>query len=70
MARDLRAGDRVEWNTPQGTTQGTVVRRLTSRTHVEGHTVAASEDEPQYLVESATTGARAAHRPEALRRRG
>jgi hypothetical protein len=69
MAR-LRKGDRVEWETSQGTTTGRVVRRLTSRTHVKGHTVAASEDDPQYLVESDATGAEAAHRPEALRKRG
>jgi hypothetical protein len=69
MGADFRRGDHVEWNTSQGTTHGVVVRRLTSRTSVEGHTVAASEDDPQYLVESAKTGARAAHRPDALRRR-
>ncbi len=69
MADEFSRGDEVEWNTSQGTTHGTVVRKLTARTSIEGHTVAASSDEPQYLVESAKTGARAAHKPDALRRR-
>ncbi|MBL9106126.1 MAG: DUF2945 domain-containing protein [Myxococcales bacterium] len=47
-----------------------MVERLTDETDIEGHHVAASEDEPQYLVESDRSGARAAHKPEALRRRG
>ena len=68
MADHLRAGSRVRWNTSQGETVGTVVRKLTSPCDIEGHHVAASEDEPQYLVESEKTGARAAHKPDALRR--
>ncbi|MEZ5183037.1 MAG: DUF2945 domain-containing protein [Acidimicrobiales bacterium] len=68
MADHLRAGSRVRWNTSQGETVGTVVRKLTAPCDIEGHHVAASEDEPQYLVESEKTGARAAHKPDALRR--
>ena len=68
MAKELRAGTRVRWNTPQGETEGKVVRKLTAPCDIEGHHVAASEDEPQFLVESGKTGARAAHRPDALRR--
>ena len=65
---DFKQGDRVSWNTSQGRTQGKVVRKLTSDCNVEGHDVRASKDEPQYLVESEKTGARAAHKPGALRR--
>ncbi|HWJ64036.1 MAG TPA: DUF2945 domain-containing protein [Acidimicrobiales bacterium] len=68
MADHLRAGSRVRWNTSQGETVGKVVRKLTEPCDIEGHHVAASEDEPQYLVESEKTGARAAHRPDALHR--
>lgn len=60
------SGDRVEWNTAQGKTTGQVVQKLTSPTDVKGHTAQASEDEPQYLVESELTGAQAAHKPESL----
>jgi hypothetical protein len=70
MADDLRSGDSVEWNTSQGTTHGTVKRKLTSETHIKGHKVAASKDDPQFLVESEKTGAEAAHKPDALRKRG
>lgn len=69
MAEQLRKGDHVSWNTSQGTTHGKVVEKLTAPTDVEGHHVAASEDEPQYLVESDKTGKRAAHKPDALTRK-
>jgi hypothetical protein len=65
---DFSQGDRVRWNTSQGETVGKVKRKLTSRTHVKGHAVDASEEEPQYLVESEKTGEEAAHKPESLRR--
>lgn len=64
----LRPGTRVAWNTSQGETQGKVVRKLIEPCNIEGHHVAASDEDPQYLVESEKTGARAAHKPEALRR--
>lgn len=64
----FRASDAVSWNTPQGRTRGKVVRKLTEKTVIKGHTVEASEEEPQYLVESDETGAEAAHKPGALTR--
>lgn len=70
MADNLRKGDEVEWNTSQGKTHGKVQKKLTSETHIKGHKVAASEDEPQYLVKSDKTGAEAAHKPDALKKRG
>ena len=72
MAKEFKKGDHVAWDTPQGETHGTVERKLTSRTHVKGHTVAASEDEPQYMVKSDKSdksGKEAAHKPDELRRR-
>ncbi len=66
MSKDLKKGDAVEWNTSQGKTEGKVVRKQTSETEIKGHKVAASKDDPQYIVESDKTGARAAHKPEAL----
>ena len=67
--KTFRKGDEVEWDHSQGTTHGTVKRKLTSETEVKGHTAKASKDDPQYLVESDKTGAEAAHRPEELRKR-
>jgi hypothetical protein len=39
---------------------------LTERTEVGGQTVAASEEDPRYLVQSEKSGKEAAHRPDAL----
>ena len=59
-------GDRVQWNTAQGPTCGKVIKRLTEDCSIEDYDVKASEDDPKYLVESEKTGARAAHKPDAL----
>jgi hypothetical protein len=63
---EFRQGEKVEWNTPQGKTRGTVKKKLTSNTEVGGQTITASEDDPRYLVESQKSGKEAAHKPEAL----
>jgi len=70
MTRSFSKDDKVTWNTPQGQTTGTVVEKLTEATEVAGHHVAASIEEPQYLVESEKSGKRAAHKPEALTKAG
>lgn len=67
--RTFGKGDSVAWDTPQGETHGTVERKLTSPMRLKGHVVAASAENPEYLVKSAKTGAKAAHKPPALRRR-
>lgn len=69
MTRDLKPGDTVSWDTSQGKTHGTVEKKQTSRTHIKGHTVAASEEDPQYIVRSEKSGEKAAHKPEALTKR-
>lgn len=68
-AKDDRfsVGDKVAWNTSQGTTRGTITRKLTAPTKIKEHEVKASADNPQYLVET-ESGAEAAHKPEALRK--
>ena len=66
MAQEFKQGDKVEWNTPQGKTRGTVKKMLTERTEVGGQTVAASEEDPRYLLQSEKSGKEAAHRPDAL----
>jgi hypothetical protein len=69
MTEEPKPGDRVAWNTSQGETTGRVVEKQTSPTRIKGHKVAASEDNPQLIVESDRTGTRAAHRPGALKKR-
>ncbi len=66
MAEEFKTGDRVQWKTSQGNTTGTIKQKLTSPTDIKGHYVAASEDNPEYLVESDKTGKEVAHKPDAL----
>ncbi|MEZ4680182.1 MAG: DUF2945 domain-containing protein [Caldilineaceae bacterium] len=66
MAQTFTRGDKVSWNTPQGKTTGVVKRKLTSPIDIKGHHVAASAENPEYLVVSDQSGEEAAHKPEAL----
>lgn len=67
MAKDLKAGDKVSWKSHGGEAHGKVVKKQTSPTTIKGHKVAASKDDPQFIVETGE-GKRAAHKPEALSR--
>jgi hypothetical protein len=69
MADDLKTGDKVSWKSHGGEAHGKVVRKQTSATRIKGHKVAASKDDPQFIVET-DEGKRAAHKPQALRKDG
>ena len=69
MAKDLKPGDKVKWDSAQGSVKGKVEKKLTAETKVKGHTAKASKDDPQYMVKSDKTGARAAHKPGDLKKR-
>ena len=66
MAEERKKGDKVTWDTPQGETRGAVVKKLTAPRDIKGHHVAASPDNPEYLVKSDKSGQEAAHKPDAL----
>ncbi len=66
MATTLHPGDKVAWESSGGHSEGKVVRKVTGRTAIKGHTVAASPDNPEYIVRSDKSGALAAHKLEAL----
>jgi len=68
MADKLKKGDKVEWETSQGKTSGAVKKKLTAPTDIKGHHVAASEENPEFLVESGKSGKEAAHKPESLKK--
>ena len=68
MADTLKAGDKVEWESAQGTVRGTVKKKLTAPTDIKQHHVAASAQHPEYLVVSDQTGAEAAHQASALKK--
>ena len=65
MAKELKAGDKVSWSSHGGKAHGKVVKTLTSPMTIKGHKVAASKDNPEFLVET-EDGKRAAHKAEAL----
>lgn len=68
MPEKFKAGDEVEWASHGGTAKGKVKKKITAPTRIKGHKVAASPENPEYLVET-EDGKQAAHKPEALRRR-
>ena len=43
-------------------------KRVALFSEIKGHEAAASEEDPQYLVESDKTGKKAAHKPDALKK--
>jgi hypothetical protein len=45
-----------------------VVKKLTEPMTIKGHKVAASKDNPEFLVKSDKSGGQAAHKPDAVRK--
>jgi hypothetical protein len=68
MSGKFKRGDRVEWNFRGHRVVGRVRRRITKRCEVAGRTVAASPDDPRYVVRSEKSGAETTRRAQALRR--
>ena len=66
--KNLKVGDKVKWDTPQGETRGTVVKKETGTAKVKGHTARASAAHPEFRVRSSKSGKEAIHRPEELRK--
>ena len=64
--RRFRRGDHVRWNSEAGHVSGRITRVVTSNIEFKGHTVHASEDEPQYEIKSDTTDHVAMHKGSAL----
>ena len=56
MPEKFKRGDRVEWSFRGRTVTGRVRKRLTTRTEVAGRVVAASKDDPRYVVRSDKSG--------------
>lgn len=64
---EFKPGDKVSWKSHGGEAHGTVEKKQTGPTRIKGHKVAASPDNPQFIVKTGK-GAQAAHKPEALTR--
>jgi len=65
--KTLSKGDKVSWKSSGGIAHGKVVEKQTSPTQIKGHKVAASKDNPEFIVET-DEGKKAAHKAEALRK--
>ena len=65
---EFKKGDAVTWKSHGGTAKGKVEKKQTSPTQIKGHKVAASKDNPEYIVRS-ENGGTAAHKPDALTKR-
>ena len=68
-AKKLSVGDRVEWDTSQGKTVGTVKKKLIKPMKIKSHQVAASPENPEYLVQTEKSKKLAAHKPAELKKR-
>lgn len=66
MAQKFKKGDRVTWQVGSGEATGQVEKRIMEATTVEGKNVAASPEDPRYLVKNDRTGKITGHTAEAL----
>ncbi|NDU76987.1 HVA1 family protein [Actinomadura sp. DSM 109109] len=64
--KEPEPGDEVTWRSHGSTTEGEVEKKITDRREEAGRTVAASPEEPQYVVRSEKSGRRAVHKASAL----
>jgi hypothetical protein len=68
MAKTLKAGDKVSWDSSGGYSVGKVVKKQTTPTQIKAHKVAVSKDNPQYIVRSGKSGKTAAHKASRLKK--
>jgi hypothetical protein len=68
MNDNLKKSDKVSCEASQGKTMGKVIMKQSSDTHIKGHKVKASENDPQMIVESEKSGKRAADKPGSLKK--
>lgn len=66
--KTFRKGEKVEWDSSGGHSVGKVVKKITKPTEIKGHKVAASPDNPEYVVQSDKSGKKAAHKPSGLKK--
>ena len=66
MARKLKVGDRVRWNSEAGHVTGRIIKVHTEDVDYKGYTHRASKDEPQYEIQSDKTDHIAMHKGSVL----
>lgn len=65
----MKKGDKVKWESPQGTVEGKVIKKVTSDKKLGNKTYRASKDAPKVLVKSDKTGKEAIHKEETVKKR-
>ncbi len=65
MKDEPKTGDKVSWKSHGGEAHGTVEKKQTTPTQIKGHKVAASKDNPEFIVKT-DKGTTAAHKAAAL----
>ena len=70
MNERLKVGDHVRWNSEAGYVSGRIIRVHTQDVDYKGYTHHASEDDPQYEIQSDKTDHVAMHKGWALTRIG
>ena len=68
MPDDLKRGDRVEWSFRGRAVVGKVRHKLARRTEIAGRPVAASRDDPRYVVRSEKSGKETVRRAASLKK--
>jgi hypothetical protein len=68
MAKALKVGDHVSWNSEAGWVSGTIVKVHTEDVRYKGYIHHASKDDPQFEIKSDKTDHIALHKGKSLRR--
>jgi hypothetical protein len=68
MTKVFKVGDHVTWNSEAGHVSGRITKVHTKNADYKGHTHHATEDDPQYEIESDKTDHIAMHKGTALKR--
>ena len=68
VSKTFKIHDRVSWNSEAGRVSGTITRVHTRKFEVKGYTHHASDEEPQYEIESDKTNHIAMHKGTALKK--
>lgn len=66
MTKRFKLGDHVRWNSEAGQVSGVIIRIHTEDFDYKGHRHRASEEEPQYEIQSDKSDHIAAHKGSAL----
>jgi Hypervirulence associated proteins TUDOR domain len=67
MPKAFKRGEHVEWNSEAGRVRGVILKKVTSDVRLKGYVHHASQNVPQYLIQSDKTDHVAIHKGQALR---